>query len=79
MSEETRRKISENHKNKNIFPEKAINSVKKPVIGVNIKTNEIVEFESGAEAERKLGINHVNSVCKGKRKQSGGFIWKYKE
>jgi len=41
----------------------------------------INSFGSSHEIKRKLNINpsHVISVCKGKRKTAGGFIWKYAE
>lgn len=42
--------------------------------GVLVKT-----FPSAAEAERQTGVNnaHISSCCKGKRKSTGGFIWRY--
>ncbi len=51
-----------------------------PVIGINIKTNEIVEFESATAAAKSvnLGKSAVTACCKGKRKSAGGYIWKYK-
>ena len=41
----------------------------------------IREWTGALEVERVLGINnsHIIQCCKGKRKSSGGFIWKYKE
>ena len=32
------------------------------------------------EAERQTGVSgkHIPSVCNGKRKKAGGFIWKHK-
>ena len=40
----------------------------------------IKKWPSGREAERQLGIWHsiIGACCKGKRKQAGGFIWRYK-
>ena len=35
------------------------------------------EFGSCEEAERATGIKHVSCVCRGERKTSGGFVWKY--
>lgn len=46
------------------------------------KSGEFIrEWQSAAEVERELNINHSNiaSCCKGKRKSSGGFVWRYKE
>ena len=52
---------------------------KRAVQQVDIKTHEIIhEFESITEATRKTGITHIVDVCKGKREQSGGYFWKYK-
>lgn len=30
-----------------------------------------------AEAERKTGIRHISSVCRGARKTAGGYHWQY--
>ena len=53
------------------------------VIGVNIKTGEVVEFESAREAERKTGAEHTRIIkcCKKdeKCKTSGGYYWYYKD
>jgi group I intron endonuclease len=40
----------------------------------------INEFPSGLIAERITGVNngHISSVCHGKRKSAGGYIWKIK-
>lgn len=35
------------------------------------------EFGSCEEAERTTGIKHISCVCRGERKTSGGFVWKY--
>ena len=42
-----------------------------------IETGEI--FESVREASRKTGINHISSVCLGKKryKTAGGYHWKF--
>ena len=56
--------------------------VRKPVLGVNKTTNEVVTFVSAAEAQRIIGVNasHIAECCKGKRYKSvGGFTWKYIE
>ncbi|WP_394345717.1 hypothetical protein [Gelidibacter gilvus] len=39
----------------------------------------IAEYESVAEASRQTGISKscISKVCRGERKQSGGYIWKY--
>ena len=52
---------------------------KKAVAQIDKNTNEIIcIFESVAEAERAMHCNgHIKDVCKGKRKTTGGFKWKY--
>lgn len=51
----------------------------KPVIATNLKTGEKILFESAAEVERVLGINHasVPRVCKGKQKAAKGYSFRY--
>lgn len=41
----------------------------------------IREFSSTIEAEKETKIwhNNISSVCKGKTKTAGGYVWKYKE
>lgn len=52
----------------------------KPVLKIDPISNEIVaEFPSTKEAERQTGFNHICLWCRGIRKSSDGFIWKYKE
>ena len=52
----------------------------KPIYGINIKTNERIEFPSTREAERS-GFNSSNIVdcLKGRRKSHKGYKWFYKE
>lgn len=47
----------------------------RPVFAVNLKTLEVLHFESQSEAARQLGVDDtsVNSVIKGRLKQAGGF------
>lgn len=44
-----------------------------------ITGEEIMTYESIQQANRILGVNksHVTSVCRGKRKTTGGFKWAY--
>ena len=95
MSEETRRKISDNHadfsgeNNPNFgkhFSEEyrkklSDSQPKNPVLQYSKDGEFIAEYNSALEAERKTGINNSNisQCCKGKRKSAGGYIWKYKE
>ena len=39
----------------------------------------IKEWKGIGETQRELGISHISSACKGKRKSAGGFKWMYKE
>lgn len=52
-----------------------------PIIATNLKTNESTDFNSGKECARQLGlhVSHICNVLKGKRKQTGGYTFKYKE
>lgn len=50
-----------------------------PIVGIHIKTKEVVEFSSIAEAKRVLGLSNICEVCKGKRKSLGGYVWYYKK
>lgn len=43
----------------------------------DLNGNFIQEFNTVEEAQRTLKINHISCVCLGKRKTSGGYIWKY--
>lgn len=51
-----------------------------PIVQLTLDGQFVREWESLRAVERELNINHdgISRVCKGKRKQSGGFIWKYK-
>lgn len=51
------------------------------VVGVNIKTGEVIEFESCKKAMEFLGLksqSDITKCCKGKRKSCGGYTWSYK-
>lgn len=58
------------------------NKHSKAVVGVNIKTGEVLEFYSTREAARKTGINQgcLSQCCVGnpRYKQVGGYVWKHK-
>lgn len=36
-------------------------------------------YGSIREAEREHRISHISSVCRGKRRSDGGYIWRYAE
>ena len=72
LSDEHKRKIGETNKN---------GKCSKPVLQIDIKTNEIIkEFPSIKEVERQLGFgeNAIRHCCKGRTKTSCGFKWQYK-
>ena len=52
----------------------------KPIIQYDKEGNFIKEWKCANDVERVLGISnkHIGSVCLGKRKSCGGYIWKYK-
>lgn len=46
---------------------------------IAFKGDEVIEFESIADAERAIGSRHITDVLKGKRKQAKGYSFAYKE
>ena len=52
----------------------------KPIIQYDKEGNFIKEWDCANDVEQVLGISnkHIGSVCLGKRKSCGGYIWKYK-
>ena len=59
------------------YVKKPINN--KPVNQFDLDGNFIRSFVSETEAKKITGAAKVGEVCKGKRKQSGGYIWRYAE
>ena len=59
--------------------QKAVEAQKKPVVATNIKTGEETFFESAAEVEIVLGIDHssVPKVCYGRQKAAKGYTFRY--
>lgn len=53
----------------------------KPVIAINLKTNEHIKFNSMQEAHRILGLQHckISACCHGKRKSTGGYKFKWQK
>lgn len=85
-SEEAKRKIGESKKEKYIGEKNpnygnrgANNPISKKVLQINKITGEIIkQWDCIKEAKEELKINtNISSVCKGKRKTAGGFIWRY--
>lgn len=50
-----------------------------PIIATNLKTDESTEFYGTCECARQLGLSQggITSVLKGKRRQTGGYIFEY--
>lgn len=53
------------------------NSRSKPVIQMTMDEKVINTYPSISEAVRQTGIYNIIGCCQGKRKHSGGFIWRY--
>lgn len=53
----------------------------KPVLQFDKNIIFIKEYPSAMDAERNTGIHQENicSVCRGKQKSAGGYIWRYKQ
>lgn len=56
-------------------------SKKKSVEQYDTRGNLIAEFESASAASRATGLmrESISRACRGKSKNAGGYIWKYKE
>ena len=52
---------------------------RKTVVQMDLDGRILYEYKSVAEASRKTGISKtcISRVCRGERKSSGGFLWKY--
>ena len=52
----------------------------KPIYGINIRTNEKIEFPSTMEAQRNgFDQSHIVDCLKGRNKSHKGYKWFYKE
>ena len=51
---------------------------KRPVLQYDLAGNLLNEFESVLEAKQKTGAKNISLCCNGKRKTTGGFIFKFK-
>ena len=53
---------------------------KKPVLQYSLTGEFIKEWVSTSTAARETGVNvgNISLCCRGKYKQAGGFVWKYK-
>lgn len=85
-SEETKRKLGEVKSGENNpfygkhHTEESKQKMRKPVVGVNIKTGEVICLDGASQGE-ELGFNqsHITGCCRGKRKTHKGYYWYYKE
>ena len=73
-SGKTKNKISQSLKG-------STNAPTKPVLQFSKSGDFIAEYPSLHEASRQTGCNlgHICSCCRGERKSTGGFIWRYKK
>lgn len=73
VSEETRRKMSENHADVS-----GANNPRARRVGQYGKDGALIkEWECIKDAQTALKCHHISSCCNGKRKSSGGFAWAY--
>ena len=56
---------------------KVNNKLRVPIIGVNIKTLEVLRFDSIKEAEEATGAVNISRACKSPSGKSCGYKWKY--
>ena len=56
---------------------KRVASQSKPVLQYSLDGKLIAKYESASAAIRETGILKISNVCRGERKQAGGYIWKY--
>lgn len=59
----------------------AVGTCYKPVIQLTKDGQFVAEYPSIIEAHIQTGINksNISLVCSGKRKSTGGYVWRYKE
>lgn len=62
-----------------VSAKEATKVLRKPLFAVNLKTSEVLHFESQRGAARQLGVDQASlwRVLKGHRKQTGGFWFCY--
>ena len=59
--------------------ERRANKISKPVLQFDLNGELIRKWQSIQSAETALGIDnsHITRCCRGKLRQTGGFIWRY--
>lgn len=57
------------------------NDLSRSIVQFDKNGHFINEYPSVREAERKTGVcnQNISSVCRGKIKSAGGYVWKYKD
>lgn len=50
-----------------------------PVCQYTLNNVFVKEYESAAEAERQTKLNHIGCCCRGKRKRTGDYYFRYKD
>ena len=85
FTEEQRKKMSlaQTKRPKEQFPRGSDHHNSRPIVGVNIKTGEIVNLDSIAQADNYFNSNtakaSIGNQLRGKSKTSLGYKWYYKE
>lgn len=80
FSEETLKKISESSKSRHGYWAGKLGPNRRKVSKYDLNGNYIQTYITIREAVKenpKSGSSNIGAVCKGLRKQAGGFIWKY--
>lgn len=84
LSEETKKKISESHKGivKTVTPKRVAAEMKtrKAIFQLDLQMNLIKKHDSVRLASKDTGIGSggISEAANGKRKQRGGYIWRYR-
>lgn len=52
-------------------------SIAKEVLQFDLQENFIKKWDCISDARRETGANHISDCCRGKLKQSGGYIWEF--
>ena len=77
-SEETLKKLSESLKGKPSWQKGKPSYNRKPVLKYDLNGNFIKKYDCITDAlKENPKAGHIGEVCKGYRRQAGGFIWKY--
>jgi ribosomal protein L37AE/L43A len=72
--------IKSTHKKKTGFKNKPyiVEATRKKVYQFTLNGELLAVYDSTMIAQEETGINHISSVCRGDRKQAGGYLWSYK-